>query len=205
VCGPRATSGPDAREQMSEIEVSRRLRIVVANRLIAVGWALKGSCKPCARWLFTNARWLVPEAQRFLVQRTGLHTRNRRLFEGLVGRIQPRVVGGFLIVLTFVGLLDLAMRNTETNTQPLTENSAFLDEAQTPPKRKILSVSKSSEPMEVFVSETSSISEATQIAPVPLPLRKPERVYKGPKAAKANPATQKRMAQQKKALQKPIR
>jgi hypothetical protein len=204
VCGPRATSGPDAREKMSEIEVSRRLRIVVANRLIALGWALKGSCKPCSRWLFTNARWLVPEAQRFFVQRTGLHTRNRRLFEWLrKSRIQPRVVGGVLIVLTFVGLLDLAMRNTATNTQSLTENSAFLDEAQTPPERKILSVSKSSEPMEV--SETASISEATQIAPVPLPLRKPERVYKVPKAAKANPATQKRMAQQKKAMQKPIR
>jgi hypothetical protein len=170
---------------MSEIEVSRRLRIVVANRLIALGWALKGSCKPCARWLFTNARWLVPEAQRFLVQRTGLHTRNRRLFEWLLSRIWPRVVGGFLIVLIFVGLLDLALRNSATNTQPLAENSAFLDEAQTP--------------------ETASISEATQIAPVPLPLRKPERVYKVPKAAKANPATQKRMAQQTKALQKPMR
>jgi len=186
---------------MSEIEVSRRLRIVVANRLIALGWALKGSCKPCSRWLFTNARWLVPEAQRFLVQRTGLHTRNRRLFEWLRSHIQPRVVGGFLIVLTFVGLLDLAMRKTATNTQPLTENSAFLDDAQPPPKRKILSV----EPMEAFVSETASISEATQIAPVPLPLRKPERVYKLPKAAKVTSATQKRMAQQKKALQKPMR
>jgi hypothetical protein len=176
---------------MSEIEVSRRLRIVVAKRLIALGWALKGSCKPCARWLFTTARWLTdPQVQRFLVQRTGLHTRNRRLFEWLLSRIQPRVVCGFLIVLTFVGLLDLAMRNTATTTQPLTENSAFLDEAQT---------------MEAFVSETASISEATQIAPVPLPLRKPERVYKVRKAAKANPATQKRMAQQKKALQKPMR
>jgi hypothetical protein len=202
---PEGNIGPDAREKMSEIEVSRRLRIVAANRLMALGWALKGSCKPCARWLFTNARSLVPEAQRFLVQRTGLHTRNRRLFEGLLNRISPRVVGGFLIVLTFVGLLDLAMQNAATNTQPLTENSAFLDEAQTPPKRGLLSVSKSSEPMEAFVSETASISEATQIAPVPLPLRKPERVYKVPKAAKANPATQKRMAQQKKALQKLIR
>jgi hypothetical protein len=50
--------------------------------------------------------------------------------------------------------------------------------------------------MQGFVSETGSISGA-QIAPVPLPLRKPERVYKiqNGKGAKANPATQQRMAQ----------
>jgi len=177
---------------MSEIEVSRRLRIFLANRLIALGWALKDSCKPCAHRLFTTARWLVPEAQRFLVQRVGSPNRNRRLFEWLLSRIQPRVVGGFLIVLAFVGLLDLAMRTPATDTQSLLENSALGQEPQTP-----------SEPMQGFVSETASLSGA-QIAPVPLPLRKPERVYKVPngKGAKANLATQKRMAQQKRALPK---
>jgi hypothetical protein len=177
-------------KRIISIEVSRRLRLFLANRLIALGWGLKGSCKPCAHRLFTTARWLVPEAQRFLIQRTVSHNRNRRI----LGRIQPRVVGGLLIVLAFVGLLDLAMRATATDTQPLVENSAFL------------SASKSTEPMQAFVSETASISEA-QIAPVPLPLRKPERVYKVPngKGAKANLATQKRMAQQKRALPKRLR
>ena len=174
----------------------------LANRLIALGWALKGSCKPCAHRLFTAARWLVPEAQRFLVRRTGSHNRNRRIFEfavhlgALLSRIQPRVVGGFLIVLAFVGSLDLAMRTTAIDTQPLVENSAFRYEPQIPSESKIVSVSKSSEPMQEFVLETASLSGA-QIAPVPLPLRKPERVYKVPngKGAKANAATQKRIAQ----------
>jgi hypothetical protein len=60
--------------------------------------------------------------------------------------------------------------------------------------------------MQGFVLETGSLSGA-QIAPIPLPLRKPERVYKVPsgKGAKANPATKKRMAQQKRARPKPMR
>jgi len=103
-------------------------------------------------------------------------------------------------VLAFIGLLDLAMRNNATETQ--LEHSAFLHEPQTPTESKILSVGKSSEPVEAFISETSSISES-QIAPVPLPLRKPERVYKAPK--RPNLATQKRMAQQKRAAQKSLR
>jgi hypothetical protein len=61
--------------------LSQRLRIFLANRAIALGWALKGACKPCAHRLFTAARWLVPEAQRYLVHRTGSHNRNRRDFE----------------------------------------------------------------------------------------------------------------------------
>ena len=65
--------------RMSEIVVSGGFRIFLANRLIALGWALKG-CKPCAHGLFSTARWLVPEARRFLVRRTGPHTRNRLLF-----------------------------------------------------------------------------------------------------------------------------
>ena len=100
----------------------------LANRLIALGWALKGSCKPCAHRLFTTARWLVPEAQRFLIQRTVSHNRNRRTLEWLLGRIQPRVVGGLLIVLAFVGLLDLAMRATATDTHSPIENSSFQHE-----------------------------------------------------------------------------
>jgi hypothetical protein len=201
-------------QRMSDIEVSRRrLRIFLANRAIALGWALKGSCKPCAHRLFTTARWLVPEAQRFLVRRTGSHSRNRRIFEfavrlgRLLTRIQPRVVGGgFLIVLAFVGSLDLAMRTTATDTHPLVENSAFRHEPQIPLEGKIVSVSKSLEPMQGSVLETASLSGA-QLAPVPLPPRKPERVYKVPngKRAKVNPATQKGMAQQKRAQPKPMR
>jgi hypothetical protein len=175
-------------QRISDIEVSsRRLRIFLANRAIALGWALKGSCKPCAHRLFTTARWLVPEAQRFLVHRTGSH--NRRIFEfavhlgRLLSRIPPRVVGGFLIVLALVGSLDLAMRTTATDTQPLVENSAFRHEPQIPSESKIVSVS-TSEPMQGFVLETASLSGA-QLAPVPLPLRNPERVYRVPKGREA--------------------
>jgi len=182
----RLAGAPLVTQRISDIEVSRRrLRIFLANRAIALGWVLKGFCKPCAHRLFTTARWLVPEAQRFLVRRTGSHNRNRRIFEfavhlgALLSRIQPRVVGGVLIVLAFVGSLDLAMRTTAIDTQPLVENSAFRHEPQIPSESKIVSVSKSSEPMQEFVLETASLSGA-QIAPVPLPLRKPERVYKSP-------------------------
>ena len=186
-------------QKISGIEASRRFRLFLANRLIALGWALKGSCKPCAHRLFTTARWLVPEAQRFLIQRTVSHNRNRRTLEWLLGRIQPRVVGGLLIVLAFVGLLDLAMRATATDTHSPIENSSFQHEPLIPSESK-------TEPMQGFESETASLPRA-QIAPVPLPLRKPEGVYKVPngKGAKAIRATQKRMAQQKGARQKPMR
>jgi hypothetical protein len=177
------------------IEVSRRLRLFLANRLIALGWGLKGSCKPCAHRLFTTARWLVPGAQRYLVHRTGSHNRNRRIFElavdlgTLLSRIQPLgVAAGFLIVLVLLGSLDLAMRATAISAQPLAENSAFQHESQIPSENKVFSVSKQSEL-------------------VPMPTRKPERVYKVPngKGAKANAATQKRTAQQKTARPKPMR
>ena len=165
------------------IEVSRRLRLFLANRFIALGWGLKGSCKPCAHRLFTTARWLVPEAQRFLIQRTVLPNRNRRTFEfavaiaTLLRGIPPRVVAGLLIVLAFLGSLDLATRTRAIDTQPLVENSAIPDEPQIPSESKI--VSKFPEPMQEFVSETASLPRA-QIAPVPLPLRKPQVVYKVP-------------------------
>ena len=192
---------------MSEIEVSRRLRIFLANRALALGWALKGACKPCAHRLFTTARWLVPEAQRFLVKRISARKRNRLLFEWLPSRIQPRIVAGFLIVLAFVVALDYTMRTAATDAQPLVENSAFRQELQIPSRLgNLVSVSKFSEPMQATVLETGSLPGA-QIAPVPLPLRKPERVYKvqnGKGAgAKANLTNQKRIAQRNRALFKP--
>ena len=189
----------------------RRLRIFLANRAIALGWALKGFCKPCAHRLFTIARWLVPEAERFLLHRTGSH--NGRIAEfaidlhTLLSRIQPLgVVAGFVIVLVLLGSLDLALRTSATDTQSLVENSAFQHEPQIRSGSRALSVSKSSETMQGFVSETGSISGA-QIVPVPLPLRKPEKVSKAPngKGAKANQATQQRLAQQKRVRPKPTR
>jgi hypothetical protein len=192
----RLARAPLVTQRISNNEVSRRqLRIFLANRAIALGWALKGSCKPCAHRLFTTARWLVPGAQRYLVHRTGSHNRNRRIFElaidlgTLHSPIQPLgVAAGFLIVLVLLGSLDLAMRATAISTQPLAENSAFQHESQIPSENKVFSVSKQSEL-------------------VPLPTRKPEEVYKVPngKGAKANAATQKRMAQQKTARPKPMR
>jgi hypothetical protein len=190
-------------QRISEIEVTRRVRFLLANRLIAFGWALKGSCKPCAHWLFTSARWLVPEAQRFLVQCRVSHNRNRRIREfavapyTLLRGIQPRVVAGFLIVLAFLGSLDLALRTTATVPQPLRHEPQIPSESV---------VSESPEAMQEFVTETASLPKA-QIAPVPLPMKKPEVVYKVPsgKGAKSNSASQKRMAQQKRAPSKPIR
>jgi hypothetical protein len=181
---------------MSDVEVSRRqLRIFLANRAIALGWALKGSCKPCAHGLFTTARWLVPEAQRFLVHRTASQHRNRRIFEfavdlgSLLSRIQPHVVAGFLIVLGFVGLLHPAM---QIGAQPVVENSALGHDPQIPSETMAL------------VSETGSLPTA-QITPVPLPVRKPEKVYKVPNGKRSNAVTHKRIAQQKTARPKPVR
>ena len=181
----------------------------LADQLIALGWGLKGFCKPCAQRLFTSARWLVPEAQRFLIQRTVSHHRNRRTLEfgvalrTLLSSIPSRVVAGLLIVLAFLGSLDLATRTRASNTQPLAENPAIPHEPQIPSDINIVSVNKSPEPMQEFVSETASLPRA-QIAPVPLPLKKPAVVYKAPngKGAKGIPDAQKRMAHQKAARQK---
>jgi len=182
---------------MSEIEVSRRLRILLANRVLALGWALKGACKPCARRLFATARWLVPEAQRFLLQRISAKNRNQLLFEWLLSRIHPRIVAGLLIVLAFWGALNFALRTTATETAPLVDSSAYPQESQASPEG-IVSVSKSS-PTQDSALETGSIS-AAQIAPVPLPVRKPARVSKVAtgKGGKANLKTQKRMVSAKK-------
>jgi hypothetical protein len=171
--------------------------LFLANRLIALGWGLKGFCKPCAQRLFTSARWLVPEAQRFLIQRTVSNNRNRRTLEfavalrTLLSIIPSRVVAGLLIVLAFLGSLDLATRTRAINTQPLVENSAISREPQI---------------SQEFVSETASLPRA-QIAPVPLPLKKPAVIYKVPngKGAKGIPDAKKRMAHQKAARQKQMR
>ena len=178
-------------QRLTTIEVStRRFRIFLANRAIALGWALKRSCKPCAHRLFTAARWLVPEARRYFVHRTGSHNSTPRILElavdlgTLLSRIQPlRVAAGFLIVLVLLGSLDLAMRATAISTQPLAESSAFQ-----PSENKVASVRKHSEI-------------------VPLPTRKPKGAYKIPsrKGAKVNAATQKRVAQQKRTRPKPMR
>jgi hypothetical protein len=109
-------------------------------------------------------------------------------------------MGGFVIVLILLGSLNLVLPTSTADTQPLV--SAFQQKPQI--RSEILSASKPS--AAAFVLETGSISGA-QIAPVPLPSRKPERISKvlNGKAAKANPATRKRMAQQKRAQPKPVR
>jgi hypothetical protein len=182
----------------------------LANRAIALGWALKGYCKPCAHRLFTIAKWLAPSVQRFLLHRTGSRNRNRRIFEfavdlgTLLSRTYPgRVLAGFVIVVVFLGSLDLAVRATATHPQPLEDNSAFEHESGTSSGSKVVSVSKSSQAMHGFVLETGSLSGR----PIPLPRRKPERVSKAQngKGVKANTAIQKRMAQQKRVHAKPMR
>jgi hypothetical protein len=191
-------------QRIRDIEVSgRRLRIFLANLAIALGWALKGSCKACAHRLFTTARWLVPEAERFLVYRTGLHNHHRHILEFAVGlgtllsHVQTRrVVGGFLIVLVILGSLDLATRATAISTRPL---AAFQDESQIASENKV-SVSKFSEP-----TQKPAPVSGTQNERVPLPTRKPLSVYKVPNEKGANAATQGRVAQQKSARAKPMR
>ena len=194
-------------------EVSRTPRLFLANRLIALVWGLKGFCKPFAQRLFTSARWRDPEAQRFLIQRTVSLNRNRRTLDfavalrTLLSSIPSRVVAGLLIVLALLGSLDLATRTRDAiDTQPLVENSAIPYEPQIPSESKIVRVNKSPEPMQEFVSETASLPRA-QIAPVPLPLRKPPVIYKVPngKGAKGIRDTQKRMAHQKAVRQKQMR
>ena len=116
------------------IEISgSRFRIFLANRAIALGWALRGSCKPCAQRLFASARWFVPEAKRFLlVHHKGSDSHHRGIFKFTadLGTLLPhmqsfRLAAGFLIVLLLLGSLELATRATAIGTQPLTGESAF--------------------------------------------------------------------------------
>src|SRR6476661_2604790 len=135
----------------------RRLRLLLANRAIALV-ALRGFCKPCAQRLLNIARRLVPEIQRFLLHRTGSHNRNRRIVElavaFLLSRIQPlAVVAGLVIVLVLLGSLDLTLRTSATDTESLVEISAFRHEPQIRSGSSVVSVSKSSETMQGFVSE----------------------------------------------------
>jgi hypothetical protein len=105
----------------------------------------------------------------------------------------PRhVVASFLIVAGLIGALDLAMRPTATETIPITKASVSQHQPQLPSDNHTVSVSKSSD-----FSETGSLSAA----PVPLPERKPQRVYKvrtGNGASVANAATQKRVTHRQK-------
>jgi hypothetical protein len=163
------------------IEISgRRFRIFLANRVIALGWALRGSCKPCAQRLFASARWLVPEAKRFLVHYKGSYNHPRRIFAADLGTLLRhmqsfRVAVGFLIVLLLLGSLELATRATAIGTQPLVGKSAF--------------------------------PVSMQVEPVPLPTRKPQAAYKVPNGKGATAAIQKRKrtAQQKSARLKSTR
>ena len=75
---PRTAIGDPLVNQGIEIS-GRQFRIFLANRAIALGWTLRGSRKACAHRLFASARWLVPEAQRFLVHKTGSHNQYRWL------------------------------------------------------------------------------------------------------------------------------
>jgi len=54
--------------------IGHRFRILLASQAIALAWELKGSCKRCAHSLFATAKWLAPEAERFLVLRTGSYS-----------------------------------------------------------------------------------------------------------------------------------
>jgi hypothetical protein len=187
------------------IQVSgRRFRIFLASRAIALGWALKGSCKACTYWLFATARWLVPEAERFLVLRTTSHNHNRRIFkfavdlDTLLSHIQPlRVAAGALIVLVLLGSLDLVTRATAITTQPLVGDSAFQLQTQLVSG---VSVSKLSEP----TRETAPVSKMQSEA-IPLPTRKPQGAYSVSNETGAIPVTQKKVAQQKSARDKPRR
>ena len=166
-------------------QVRRRFRVFLANLAIALGWTLKRSCKGCAHRLFTTARWLVPEAQRFLVHRSGDNHHWR--ISILLGHEQSRrVAAGFLIVLVLLGSLDLATRATAISTQPALGRSAF----------QYGSLGESSETMQDFGSRPAPVS-ATQSERVPLPTRKPQRLHKVPTEKEVNAVTQKRMAQQK--------
>ena len=120
-------------------------------------------------------------------------------FEWLRSRMQPRIVAGLLVVLAFWGALNFALRTSATDTQALVDRSASQQEPPGSPESNIVTVSKSSPTQGVF--ETGSIS-AAQIAPVPLPVRKPARISKvaNGKGAAAIPATQKRTASAKNRL-----
>ena len=171
-------------------QLRRRFRIFLANLVVALGWAFKRSCKGCAHRLFTTARWLVPEAQRFLVLRTGSHDHHGRIskFEAdsssLLSQTVPlKVVAGALIVLALVGSLELVTLAATITTRPLVGDSAFQLKSQIEPAHA-----------------TGMQSEA-----IPLPTRKPRGAYSVSNETGSIPRTKERMAQQKRARHKPRR
>ena len=166
----------------------RRFRIFLANRAIDLGWALKGSCKPCAQRLFAIARWLVPEARRFLVLRTDSHDHHRRILgfaadlRTVLGQVAPvKVVAGALIVLTLLGSLEVVTRATAVTTQRLVRDSAFQLESQIEP----------------------APAAGMQSEAIPLPTRNPQRAYSVSNETGSIPVTQKGVAQRKSARHKP--
>jgi hypothetical protein len=168
-------------------QLRRRSRIFLANLAVALGWALKRSCKGCAHRLFATARWLVPEAERFLVLHLPSHNHPRRIsnFMGdlgvLLNHMRPlRIAAGFIIVLVLLASIDLVTRATATSTQPPLGDSAFRA------SEKDGSVTNFSKPKPKPVRVSAGQSEA-----VPLPTRNRQ-------------ATHKRMAQQKSARPKPM-
>jgi hypothetical protein len=161
-----------------------RFRIFLANLAIASGWVLKGSCEACAHWLFALARWLVPEAQRFLVLRTDSHDQHRRILKfaanlsTLSSQIVPlKVVAGALIVLALLGSLELVTRATAITAQ-----------------------SKLSE----LTQEPAPVS-GMKSAVIPLPTRNPQGAYRISSETGSIPPTKKRIDQQKRARHKPRR
>jgi hypothetical protein len=174
-------------EPSSSGQFQRRLRIFFANLAVALGWALKRSCKGCAHRLFATARWLVPEAERFLVLHLHSHNRHRRMsnFMGdlgvLLSRMQAlRIAAGFMIVLVLLASIDLVTRATATSTQPLQE---------TPPLQLESKIASKNQRSVRTTPDTGRVS-AAQSEAVPLPTRK------------LQADTRKRMAQQKRARPK---
>jgi hypothetical protein len=168
--------------------IGRRSRLFLAHRAIALGWALKGSCKVCANRLFAIARWLVPETQRFLVLRSGPHEHPRRIMKfaadvsTLLSPIVPlKVVAGALIVLALLGSLELVTRATAITTQPFGGDSEFQLGSQIEPAH----------------------AGGMQSEVIPLPTRKPQSAYSVSDETGAIPVTQKRVAQRKSARHKP--
>jgi hypothetical protein len=160
-------------------EVLRRgFRIFLANFAIALGWALKNCCEAGAYRLVATARWLVPEAERFLVLRTGSHNHQRRIFEFAVdldSRMQSfKLAAGGLIVLILLGSLVVVTRPTAITT-PST----------------VLEPSREFSPVSGMQSEV-----------IPLPTRKPQTAYSVSDDTGRIPVTQKRVAHLKSARHK---
>jgi len=177
----------DIETELSPGERARRqFRIFLANLAIALGWALKHSCKGCAHRLFTTARWLVPEAQRFLVCGSGLDNRHRRMRTRLSLGQSHRIAAGFLIVLVLLGSLHLATRATAISTQPLL--GTFVSQHQSLPE--------TSGRMQKLNSQAAPVLERQKVRGS-LPARKPQSIYKIPNEKRVKAATHKRMAQKK--------